>query len=355
LHGPPLPATAKQRIAALTAHPRLDTLWREARDQAVAGAINPDDYECGPTDFRIWIFGKFSRIQNFDAFLDIAFNYGALDWATFYSAFVDHDGSDDYIGINGAQTQEIKKRHKDNQRFWDVPTLDVQLHGMHGADLADDSKMVPLIEFLFGVPRELAIEIVDYVQSVIESDPGLGYDNPLFTLNAFALTARGEPPGSPFAGVPDKIVMGDGIIEAMADLGLGDNAPSIIHAHEFGHHVQFELGLFDQPVLPEDQPEFTRRTELMADAFGAYYSAHARGAAFQTKRIVDALTESYLLGDCGFTFPDHHGTPNQRRAAAEWGANLAASARKQGHINSSAQMLNLFEAQLPLIVAPDAR
>src|SRR5437868_2504344 len=83
--GPPtLPASAKARIASLTAHPRVDTLWREARDRALASAINPDDYQCGPTDFDAWFGGKLDQIQNFDAFIDIAFNFAALDWATFY-------------------------------------------------------------------------------------------------------------------------------------------------------------------------------------------------------------------------------------------------------------------------------
>ena len=34
---------------------------------------------------------------------------------------------------------------------------------------------------------------------------------------------------------------------------------------EFGHHVQFEDGLFNSPLTGA---EATRRTELMADAFG---------------------------------------------------------------------------------------
>ena len=116
--------------------------------------------------------------------------------------------------------------------------------------------------------------------------------------------------------------------------------------------MQFEIGAFESDI--DNQPERTRRTELMADAFAAYNLAHARGASFQTKRIVDAVVTSYNAGDCGFDFDGHHGTPNQRAAAATWGAELAQSARPQGKILSAETMLELFEAVLPSIVAPDA-
>jgi hypothetical protein len=91
----------------------------------------------------------------------------------------------------------------------------------------------------------------------------------------------------------------------------------------------------------------------MADAFGAYFDAHSRGASFQTQRIVDVYRGSYIIGDCVFDDPSHHGTPNQREAAARWGAGLAQAAKKQGKILPSAEVFSLFEAQLPTIVAPD--
>ena len=350
---PVVPAAAQQRLASLKGHARLDTKWREARDRAFGRVINPDDYECGPTDFDTWIFGKFAAIQDFDTFIEIL-NLGALDWPTFYSLIFDNNAADDYIGVDGRQTKEMKIRHKDLQAFWDVPTQDVQLQGMHGSDMADDAKMIPVVQFLLGVDAGLAAQIVDYVQFVIQNDSGLGFDNPLFTLNAFALSAKNDPPESPFFGLPDKIVMGDGIIEALADMGIGGNAPDMVMAHEFGHHVQFELGVYNVVVPEEELPEFTRATELMADAFGAYYCAHARGAAFQAGRIIDGLRAAHLIGDCAFDNPGHHGTPNQRQAAVEWAINLAASARKQGQINSSSLMLSLFNQQLPILIEPDA-
>lgn len=352
LRAPALTAEARGHAAALNASAGFNSIWREARERALQNAIHPDDYQCGPTDFDLWFWAKLGSIQNVDAFLDIAIYYGVLDWPTYYSFVFDQNPSDEYLGVSGKQTREMKKRFGDLQKFWDVNTRNVLLQGMHGAVIQEDAKMVPFVQWYFGgLDQVTAHAIVDYVQSVIEGDPGLGYNNPLFTLNAFAVTTENEPPFSPFYGIPDKIVMGDGIIEALTDLGLGINAPDSVLSHEFGHHVQFELGVYD---THDGTPEATRRTELMADAFGAYFCAHARGASFQSKRTAEVFRSSYLVGDCGFNSPGHHGTPNQREAAAQWGASVASASQKQGKIASSSLMLQLFDAQLPTLVAPDA-
>jgi hypothetical protein len=344
---------AQDRLAALNERFGIDTPWRQARDEA----IDPNDYECDDeTDFRVWL-GETVAVINPDT---LAFLGGvaAFDWPTYYSLLFNNDATDDYIGLHGEYTKELIKRHKDNQRFWDVPSDDILLLGMHGAVIADDAKMVPVVQLLLGgfdqngnfvyLPEDFAQFIVDYVQFAIESDPTIGYDHPLFTLNALAFSDEGVEIIPGFGLIPDKIVMGEGLLEALDQIGLGTNAPDYIHAHEFTHHVQYELGAFDDIYTPET----TRRTELMADAFGAYYLGHARGATFQTKRFIDVLNAAYGIGDCAFFDPNHHGTPNQRQAAAIWGADLAASARKQGHINSATLMLELFEEELPNLVAP---
>ncbi|MFG2559274.1 hypothetical protein [Streptomyces sp. NPDC048496] len=111
--------------------------------------------------------------------------------------------------------------------------------------------------------------------------------------------------------------MGDGILEALKAVGLRDTAPRAILAHEFGHHVQYEDNLFANTTLTG--PEATRRTELMADAFGTYFLTHSRGEALNTKRVLGSAQSFYEVGDCGFTNPGHHGTPNQRLAASSWG------------------------------------
>ena len=100
-----------------------------------------------------------------------------------------------------------------------------------------------------------------------------------------------------------------------------------------------------------DGPEATRRTELMADAYSAYYLSHARGAAMQWKRVQQFLQVFFNIGDCSFTSDGHHGTPAQRIAAANWGYNLANNAQKQGHIMTSQEFAALFEVQLPKLVS----
>ncbi|MEU6019112.1 hypothetical protein ABZ826_35360 [Streptomyces sp. NPDC047515] len=123
-------------------------------------------------------------------------------------------------------------------------------------------------------------------------------------------------------------------------------------AHEFSHHVQYEDNLFDNTTLTG--PEATRRTELMADAFGTYFLTHSRGEALNTKRVLDSEKSFYEVGDCYFKSSGHHGTPNQRLAASSWGASVANNAANQGHILPSLKLDELFEAKLPDIVKPDA-
>ena len=102
--------------------------------------------------------------------------------------------------------------------------------------------------------------------------------------------------------------MRDGILEGFAALGYEDVAPQAILAHEFVHHIQFQLNLFEDEVTPEA----TRRTELMADAYSAYYLSHARGVSMQSKRVKKFLAVFFNLGDCSIEHSGHHGTPHAR-------------------------------------------
>ena len=83
-------------------------------------------------------------------------------------------------------------------------------------------------------------------------------------------------------------------------MGVGDVGPRAVLGHEFGHHVQYEDNLFDSPLTG---PEATRRTELMADAFGTYFATHSRGLALNTKRVLQAEQTFYKVGDCAFNEP----------------------------------------------------
>lgn len=377
-----LPNAPQYNIATLNNQLGTDTVWRDTQNAAIARVINPDDYECiSPTDFGAWVDEQIIEI------FDLGFpTFEILDglfvflWAGDSTLLFDNDASDEYIGVNGEYTREQIKRHKDNRRFWDVPTDDILLMGMHGAVIGDDARMLPFVDFQFDPDSDFPVQGDEFNQYILSTAqtaivggvvdlgpffgaplgfnffevPGIpsGYDNPMLTLNAFAFSDGGVEIIPGFGLIPDKIVMGDGILEGLEAIGLGRNAPDFVHAHEFAHHVQFEIGAFDSD-LPT-QPERTRRTELMADAFGAYYSSHARGATFQAKNFADVMRAASVVGDCQFESGGHHGTPNQRDAAASWGGGVATGAKKQGHIKPSLEMLGLFDAELPNLVAPDA-
>jgi hypothetical protein len=92
----------------------------------------------------------------------------------------------------------------------------------------------------------------------------------------------------------------------------------------------------------------------MADAFAAYYLTHKRGAALNKKRVAQFLEVFFNVGDCAFDDPGHHGTPNQRMKAANFGFNLAHEAQKQGHILTADQFHAAFVRAYPGLVTPDA-
>jgi len=361
----------------LAYHYGADTAWNDVLQSAVDQAIDPADYVCNaPTTFQLWANEQVGMIDPVS--LTVLAMLGVPGWPADYKVILDNENSDEFIGTFGQATREQIKRHRDNQRFWDVRTDDILLMGMHGADIGDDSKMLDLINLYiaFGVlpPFLDAQTVVDTAQAVIEGglvnlEPILGvplvfdlpgvpgrYDHPLFTLNAFAFTDRGL---GALLGIeiPDKIIMGDGLLEGLDAIGLGTNGPDFVHAHEFAHHVQFETpgAILPPAATPEDQAELTRRTELMADGFGAYYSSHARGATFQAKRFADVMNAAFVVGDCAFTNPGHHGTPDQRNAAAAWGEGVTDSQQKKGHILPATEMLDRFDANYATLIAPDAR
>ncbi len=89
----------------------------------------------------------------------------------------------------------------------------------------------------------------------------------------------------------------------------------------------------------------------MSDAFAAYYLSHARGEFMRWRRVKQFLQVFFNIGDCGTTSPAHHGTPNQRMAAAEWGYEVAKNANNQGRVLPSEVFVRRFDAALSKILA----
>ena len=93
---------------------------------------------------------------------------------------------------------------------------------------------------------------------------------------------------------------------------VGDFAVAYIVAHEYGHQIQDELGLFEK----YGQQVPTMAFELQADCYAGTWAK----SAYQENRLEDgdvqeALDAALAVGDFDTGAPGHHGTPEQREEA----------------------------------------
>lgn len=93
-----------------------------------------------------------------------------------------------------------------------------------------------------------------------------------------------------------------------------------ILAHEWSHRVQYTFHWDKELKNPA--------LELEADAMSGYYMALEKGFAWNQIDAYFRSTES--TGDYAVTSKQHHGTPNQRVAAAYLGVQLANESVKNG-------------------------
>jgi predicted metalloprotease len=89
----------------------------------------------------------------------------------------------------------------------------------------------------------------------------------------------------------------------------GDFAVAYIVAHEYGHQIQDELGMFQRGIS-------TMPLELQADCYAGAWA----NSAYEQNRVDDddvqeALDAALAVGDFDTANPGHHGTPEQRREA----------------------------------------
>ena len=319
---------------------KLDPQYR----QMVLRALKVSESTCDDnTQLNQWLDNELADWNN--TVIMYVLNTDMLNLPAYYSLFYENNSSGQFFGQRGEYTQRLTKTFKNLNRFWDIDSRYIVLTAMHGNMLANSDKVYKTYYSVYELDAADALYYTNLVSSLLKAFPQ--YRNgthPIFTFNAFSQSSFYFPP---VGVIPPKIVMGDGILEGYTAIGYGDVAPQAILAHEYGHQIQFQLGVFDE----DPSPEATRRTELMADAYSAYFLSHARGEAMQWKRVKQFLQVFFNIGDCFTEDLGHHGTPNQRMASAEWGYKLADDAQKQGHILSSLEFTEMFEMALPQILA----
>jgi predicted metalloprotease len=92
----------------------------------------------------------------------------------------------------------------------------------------------------------------------------------------------------------------------------GDFAVAYIVAHEYGHQIQNELGLYQKygDQLP------TSAFELQADCYAGTWANHAyQNNELDEGDVEEAINAAEAVGDFDASNPQHHGTPEQRAEA----------------------------------------
>lgn len=319
-----------------------------AASNATGKVINPDDYDCGPTKLDTYVDSILANVDSGNLFLLSLL--GGLDIPTYDAILFGKPKGADYQLLPAYKTS-LTTTFTAAQNFWDVQLNNVQLMAMHGDVMTDENRVAATVEYMYGVGPADATDIARDIISIVKSDPGLkNGKNPLFTLNAFAFTGEGDP-DPVIRKLKDKMVFGDGILKALKALGLNKVGPKAVLGHEMAHHVQYEDDLFDSDLTGA---EATRRTELMADAFGTYFVTHKKGLGFNPNQVLQTQQSFYDVGDCSFDSDGHHGTPNQRRAASAWGAAVVAYSNNPNKVLPSLKLDAKFEKALPQLVKPDA-
>ena len=228
--------------------------------------------------------------------LEFLFTSGVLDFPA-YDALYFGTSTDPAYALPAEYGKELSHAFRNAQRFWDIPSADIQLLAMHGDMLLNQGQARATHRGLRVEPRGgRNLRVASRGQ---DAGPGLGRRRQSdLHAQRLRLHRRGARPH--VASLPDKLVFGDGVLDALEWLGLADVGPRAILAHEFGHHVQFENHVFDNQA---PTPEATRRTELMADALGTYLARTAEAWRSTPSGSCRLSTRSMSLGIAPLTIP----------------------------------------------------
>ena len=129
----------------------------------------------------------------------------------------------------------------------------------------------------------------------------------------------------------DLVALGITMLQSRLE-GYGGAAVQGVLAHEMGHKVQYTL-------YPQLFGTWARNTELEADCYSGFYMAY-QGLDWNAAN--GYLRSTYSVGDYNFTNPQHHGTPDERVAAALLGFNTAVYFYQRGYTPSYADLHQVF-------------
>lgn len=313
--------------------------------EVVQRTLDGAAYQCGPTGFDGYVDRLLAGLTNDE--LEFLLDSGVLEFPAMEAVVYGTANRD--AKPRGHDGHQLSKTLKDLQKFWPTTSRDLQLVAMDGEMLRDPARISRLLVRLYGwVPADAdayAEAVARVIDDVDVFDDG---ESPLFSLNAFAFSGAGDPDPS-IAALPPKIVVGDGFLDALDELGVDDVGGRVVLAHEYAHQLQVQDDLFGTST----GPEANRRVELMADAFAGYFAVHAKGLSLNARRVTQVQQTFFELGDCSFDDAGHHGTPEQGRRASAWAGTLASTVKPRSVILPAVELAAQFDAELPMIVAAD--
>jgi hypothetical protein len=160
-------------------------------------------------------------------------------------------------------------------------------------------------DFDFALARTLA-----KCGSVFGVRPGFAYFDDGGRMNAYATShAR-------LSGTDGTVLFGQRLFrKLMANPVHPDVSVAAVCVHEFGHIVQFKLGIFEK--IKGSQPTI-KRVELHADFLSGYFA----GVRRKERPEFPASVVTATMGDLGDdleSLSSHHGTANERKAAVVHG------------------------------------
>ena len=114
---------------------------------AIERAINPADYECGPSELDVFVDSLVAEMTQADLAFLTADEGLVLNIPT-YDALIFGSDTDSSYGLPADYDHLLTKSFRDAKRFWNIQSDDIQLHAMHGDMLLDTARVArPLVLF----------------------------------------------------------------------------------------------------------------------------------------------------------------------------------------------------------------